>query len=213
MVMAGTKYTALLCWPVLAGLLIFGRDVLAVWVGPKYAAAYPVLVALTVPTFISLPQSVAGSVLYGVSRHRGVVALAVTNALLNLALSLWWVRSLGILGVALGTAVPLLLIQGVATAVYTARTLQLPAGRFVRDTVLVPALATLGFAIPATLIAGLWPPHTWGTLFVSCAGSWLGFAALAWWIAVDDRDRTRWGRMLRGLMGQPMTPPAGAEVR
>jgi len=202
---------------VLAGLLIFGHNLLSIWVGERYGGASRLLMILVIPTFFSLPQSAASAVLYGVSRHRGVVVLAATNAVINLGLSLWWVRSMGLTGVALGTAVPLLLVFGVATAIYTCRTLQISARRYLRDAVFVPALATLGFAIPATLVQGLAPPHTWGALLAACAGSWLGFAALAWVIAVDHRDRVRWGRMLRGLAGLPATPPAAppaeAEVR
>jgi len=111
MMIAGAKYSVLVSWPVLFGLLIFGEPFLVTWVGAPYRSSYPLLVALTVPTLLSLPQSAASALLFGVSRHRGVVAISILNALLNLGLSIAWARPFGLMGVALGTAVPLALLS------------------------------------------------------------------------------------------------------
>lgn len=130
MLIAGAKYSVLVCWPVLFALIVFGPNLLTTWVGPKYRDAATLLTILAVPTLLSLPQSAASSMLYGVSRHRGVVTLSLVNAVLNLGLSLWWVKPFGLVGVALGTAVPLALVGGIATAIYASRALHLPATRY-----------------------------------------------------------------------------------
>src|SRR6185369_12281407 len=96
MVIAGSKYSVLVSWPVLFALLVFGENLLTTWVGSGYAGADRLLVILTIPTLLSLPQSAATSVLYGVSRHRGVVVLAIVNAALNLVLSIVWARTWGV---------------------------------------------------------------------------------------------------------------------
>ena len=115
MLVAGSKYSVLLSWPMLFALLVFGEGLLATWIGDARGPASHLLVILALPTLLSLPQSAASSMLFGVGRHRGVVALSLVNALLNLGLSLWWVRPFGLAGVAMGTAVPLVLLSGVAT--------------------------------------------------------------------------------------------------
>jgi hypothetical protein len=112
MLIAGAKYSVLVGWPPLIALVVFGQSLLVTWVGPEYASASKLLVILAVPTFLSLPQSTASSVLYGISRHPGAVALSLINALLNLGLSLAVNRTVD--GRALGTAVPLVLRGGVA---------------------------------------------------------------------------------------------------
>ena len=199
MVIAGTKYSVLVSWPVLAGLLIFGRDFLVTWVGERYASAYPLLVLLTVPTFLSLPQSASAAVLYGVSRHRGVVLLSLLNAVLNLGLSLLWVKPFGLSGVAAGTAIPLFLVFGIGMAVFTCRALQLPARRYLIDGMAKPGLATLAFALPAWLVEWRWHPTGWGPLALATGACWLGFAAITWRVALGRDDRGRWVRTFAGL--------------
>jgi O-antigen/teichoic acid export membrane protein len=224
MVIAGAKYSVLVSWPVLFGLLVFGPDLLATWIGPRYVAepllrtlahpalwrasvsAAPLLVWLVLPTFVSLPQSAASSVLYGVSRHRGVVALALVNAAANLGLSILWARPFGLAGVALGTAIPLLLVGGIATAAYTAHALRLPLGRYAWQGFARPGLVTLTFLGPAVAVRALHAPSGWWQLAAATGGPWLLFLAVAWTVGLDADERRRWGRMVPGLFG---ARPAG----
>jgi O-antigen/teichoic acid export membrane protein len=201
MVIAGSKYSVLVSWPVLFALLVFGENLLTTWVGSRYAGADRLLVILTIPTLLSLPQSAATSVLYGVSRHRGVVVLAIVNAALNLVLSIVWARTWGVIGVAYGTTVPLVLVGGVATIVYTCRALGLPIGRYLVDGMGKPGLTTLAFLVPALLIQWRLHPLGWWALGGSVAGCWLLFAVVAWRFGVSPMERRHWGRMLPGLIG------------
>jgi O-antigen/teichoic acid export membrane protein len=218
MLLAGAKYSVLLSWPVLFGLLVFGESFLTTWVGSKYATVHSwmnvfthhgsqasagqILALLTLPTLLSLPQSTASALMFGVSRHQGVVALSLANALINLALSLWWVHPWGLAGVALGTAVPLALLSGVATAIYACRALGLAVSRYLWEGMGRAGLASLAFLIPALIVHSLWHPTGWIPLLIASGGCWLIFAVAAWWWVVDVPERARWGRMLAGLVGR-----------
>ncbi len=201
MLIAGAKYSTLVCWPVLFGLMVFGSNFFTTWVGPGYPEAATLLTILAVPTMLSLPQSAASSMLYGVSRHRGVVALSLLNAALNLGLSLWWVKPLGLVGVALGTAVPLGLVAGVATAVYAARALALPLRRYLWEGMLRPGLVSLVFLAPALAIQRVFHPIGWIPLAAAVGGSWLVFAVVAWRFGVDADERRRWAVALPRVLG------------
>jgi O-antigen/teichoic acid export membrane protein len=170
-------------------------------VGPRYAWAGTLLTILTLPTLVSLPQSTASSVLYGISRHKGLVGLSLLNALVNLGLSLWWARRFGIVGVAWGTALPLALIGGVATMVYACRALEMPIGRYLWHGLLQPGLVSLAFLVPALAAQALWHPVGWIPLFGTCAACWVVFAACAWAFGVPASDRARWARLVPGLLG------------
>jgi O-antigen/teichoic acid export membrane protein len=202
MLLAGAKYSVLLSWPVLAGMVIFGPNLLETWVGARYREAAVLLTILAVPSMLTLPQSTAYSLLYGISRHKGVVALSLINAVLNLGLSLLWVRPYGNIGVAMGTAVPLVLVSGVATVIYTCRALSMPVGRYLREGIAQPALVSLAFILPALAAQWLWRPVGWVPLFGTCAGAWVVFAAVAWRWGISPSDRARWGRMTAGLFGR-----------
>lgn len=206
MAVTGTRYSVLVSWPVLWGLLIFGGNLLATWVGARYSGSAALLTILSVPTFLALPLAAAAAVLFGVSRHRGVVVLSTLNAALNLGLSILWVRRFGLTGVAMGTAVPLLLVSGIAMAVYTCRALALPTWRYLGEGFVRPGLVSLAFAIPATLVQALWHPIGWGPLAAACIGPWLVFAAVAWRFGVSAAERVRWTRAVPGLFGVRPVP-------
>lgn len=201
MLIGGAKYSVLICWPVLFALMVFGDSLLAIWLGPEYASAALLITLLAAPTLLSLPQSAATSVMFGMSRHRGVVMLALLNAGLNLALSLWWVRPYGLPGVALGTAVPLVLIGGVATAVFAVRALGLSPWRYLWEGMLQPGLTSLAFLIPAIAIRWWWPPLGWGALVAAVAAPWLIFAVVAWKWGFSSGERERWSHALPRVFG------------
>lgn len=211
LLVAGSKYSVLLSWPVLLALVVFGGDLLETWVGPAYrSSAAGLLTLLALPSLLALPQSTASSLLFGVSRHKGVVALSLLNAGLNLGLSLLWVRPFGLVGVALGTALPLLVVGGAATLVYASFALGVPVGRYLLQGLVRPGLLSLVFLGPAVAVERLWHPVGWWALGASVAGCWLPYAAVAWRYGVTGEERVRWGRMVPGLFGAGKAAAAGA---
>jgi O-antigen/teichoic acid export membrane protein len=199
MMIAGSMYSVLLSWPPLWALMIFGHNLLTTWVDAQHAHAATLLTILAIPTLISLPQSTTSSVLFGISRHKGVVALSVLNALVNLGLSILWVKPYGLTGVAYGTAIPLGLIGGVATLIYGCRELELPLGRYLWGGIIRPGLASIAFVIPALAVQWLFHPMGWLGLGTAVCGSWLVFAATAWGYGLTPIERRRWGRVVPGL--------------
>ncbi len=201
MLINGAKYSVLICWPVLFALMVFGDILLLAWMKHPYPAAARVLIILSIPTLVALPQSAASSVLFGVSRHRGVVLLSLVNSVVNLGLSILWARALGLDGVALGTAVPLLLLGGVATALYAARALDMPLGRYAWQGFAHPGLLCLAFLAPALAVRALWHPVGWGPLIAAVAGSWLIFAAFTWRFGFSALERQRWEHTIPRVFG------------
>jgi hypothetical protein len=215
MLVAGSKYSVLVSWPVLLGLVVFGGNLLHTWVGARYESASLLVTILAIPTMVALPQATASSVLFGISRHKGIVLLSILSAVLNLALSVWWashpaqmqalfgdtVRP-GLVGVAMGTAVPLLVVSGVVTAWYACRVLAEPFLGYLWEGMLRPGIVCAVFLAPALVIQWRWHPMGWFPILGACAGSWLVFAAVAWFAGISANDRERWGRMAAGLMAR-----------
>ena len=201
MLMQGSRYAVLVSWPVLMAFVIFGGNLLTTWVGERFATSAGILALLAIPTMIALPQSAASSVLYGVGRHRGVVALSVTNAITNVALSLWLVQTHGIVGVAWGTAIPLFLINGVATIVYVCRALKIPLRTYLWIGMIRPGLVSLTFAVPALIAEMLWHPVGWVPLGATTFGCWLIFLSVVWHFALTQRERDRWIRTVPSALG------------
>lgn len=103
----GSKYANLIGLPIGAVCLTIGSDFIRLWIGTSYAEqSSSVLTILTVAYMMTFPHYTIYYVLLGLGRQRGVALLRVGEAAVNLALSLFLVRRLGIEGVALGTAIP-----------------------------------------------------------------------------------------------------------
>ncbi len=105
-----TKYLFYFTASVCALLLIFGDDFIYLWMGTEFTRTVHVLYILVLPSAIYLPQIAANSVMLGIGKHRPLFYILVSEAVLNLILSLALVKPLGIYGVALGTAITQLLI-------------------------------------------------------------------------------------------------------
>lgn len=212
LLVTGAKYSVLVSWPALFALLIFGEPFLVTWMGEPYRNAYPILVALTAPTLLSLPQATASALLYGVSRHKGVVTFAIVGALLNLGLSILWARPFGLMGVAMGTAIPLTLVSGVGFMIYTARALAIPLGVYAWEGMLRPGLVSLAFIAPALLLRWKFSLIGWMPLALAVTFCGLVFAAAAWRLSVDPPERARWSRAIAGLFGRSAAPEPAAKA-
>lgn len=157
-----TRLSALASLSIGSMLVLHGRTFLLLWVGQRYVSSYPILVLLTVGGVASLAQFGSLHLLIALGRHRVYGLWTIGEGLANLILSIIWAHRYGIVGVALGTAVPLLFVKLTLQPWYVTRVLGISLGEYVKK-----ALAR------ALMVAGL---------FVGLCGVFSGFQA----------DRSAW---------------------
>jgi len=182
-------FSLLLVGGFLVGAAFFGRNVIENWVGPGYEQSAVLLLVLLSAKTISLPLGVLRSVLLGMGKPRLPACLLLTQALANLGLSLILVWGLGPLGVALGTLIPVLLVDLLVFLPLASRQLGLGARALARRIVAPQAIALLALAAYCLLADSIWPrPLGWAALCAVAAGGGavLAAARLAWWY-VDER--------------------------
>jgi O-antigen/teichoic acid export membrane protein len=102
------------------GLIAWGKAFIIRWMGPSYIDGYPVLVALVFGCFFALAQSPAVTLLYATNNHRFYAAANVCEATANVILSVVLVHKYGILGVALGTCIPMFVVKVFVQPIYVA---------------------------------------------------------------------------------------------
>lgn len=129
-------------------LIIFGRTFIKLWVGEKYLGAYPILVTLTIPMIIELMQGSKLALLQGISRHKYYAISNMGEGIVNLILSIIFVKRFGILGVALGTAIPMAINKIFIQPAYICKIINLSLRDFYLKTVgpaSVKSLIIIGF--------------------------------------------------------------------
>jgi O-antigen/teichoic acid export membrane protein len=151
-------------------LLVLGPDFLGSWIGPDFVGPSGAVLRVLMASFlVYLPvRGVALPVLLGLGRARAPALTLLAMGALNLGLSLAFVGRYGILGVAIGTAIPNVLFAGILLAL-ACRELGVGFGSYVgyvATRATVGALAPLGVfligkhalrisGLPALLAAGL----------------------------------------------------------
>jgi O-antigen/teichoic acid export membrane protein len=103
----GTRVTLMIFVPVAAVLILLARPILVAWVGADYSDAGILVVILTLASLVDISQWPAGLILQGMGRHRPLALMSIGNGVANIALSVLLVQRLGVVGVALGTLVPM----------------------------------------------------------------------------------------------------------
>ncbi|MBW1727686.1 MAG: oligosaccharide flippase family protein [Deltaproteobacteria bacterium] len=101
--------------------LLFGRAFILLWVGPGFEGAIPVLGILAVSYAVALSQTPGIGLLYAVNKHRYYAAVTMAEAIANLLLSILLARLYGIIGVALGTAIPMFVVKLLVQPIYVSR--------------------------------------------------------------------------------------------
>jgi O-antigen/teichoic acid export membrane protein len=106
----GTRLSLATVLPVAGGLVMLAHPLLAAWLGHSFSTTANIVQLLAWVVIVRVASSTASVILKGAGMHRRLTALVTVMAIANLGLSVLLARPLGLLGVALGTVVPVTLI-------------------------------------------------------------------------------------------------------
>jgi O-antigen/teichoic acid export membrane protein len=179
---AGNRACALVTFPMIATVLILGKSIIEVWVGSKYVPlSYPVLVTLAIPMTLLMSQAASGRILIGMGRHRQLAMVSLIEGVGNLILSIALVRPLGIVGDALGTAIPMACTMLFFTPRHLKKQLGVPARTFLLQAYTLPVLLILPFVAVLLIMRKLfYAHHLWQLLLQAGAASVVYGAGLLW---------------------------------
>ena len=138
-----TRLSVLASVTIAGGIILLGDRFIEFWIGENYRDAYWPLVILTGSLAVWLMQWPSISVLYATARHRFYAYLSLSEAAANVGLSVVLVQFHGMVGVSLGTAIPLLISVLVVQPRYVCRTLGLDLITYYRDLLRLTFFATL----------------------------------------------------------------------
>jgi len=106
----GSRYVAALVAPLVITLMVLAAPILDVWLGPRFREAAPAMTILLSYWLVAPALGFVVAALVGEGRSREYARLIWLAAGVNIVLSLALTPSLGLEGVAIGTALPLVLV-------------------------------------------------------------------------------------------------------
>ena len=121
-------------------IIIFGNVFIEAWVGKEYLGAYSILLILVLPiTFVGM-QSTSPQLLFGISKHKFLALISFMEGIANLVLSLILVRKYGLIGIALGTAIPMSIVSLFIMPAYVCKVIDLDIRKYYLKAIFFPLL-------------------------------------------------------------------------
>jgi O-antigen/teichoic acid export membrane protein len=144
-----------------------GKSIIELWVGKKYVAqGYPVLLILTIPYTLMLVQSASGRILFGMGKHGKLAVVTLIEGAANLVLSILLVRPFGIIGDAIGIAIPLAGTFLLFMPFHLCSRLGIRVTTYLRQAYVLPLMLCAPMAVVLVLMQHWFVAHTYRQLAV-----------------------------------------------
>ena len=103
----GTRLSLAMIIPIGSALILLASPLIMAWVGPRFGDSVPILWILVGAVIIRVGNSTATTVLKGAGEHTFLTIANIIMGISNVVLSILLINKIGIIGVALGTIIPL----------------------------------------------------------------------------------------------------------
>ena len=195
--LTGNRACALIIFPICIALVMLGKSVIETWVGLRYVSSYIVLLILLIPTTIYYAQSASNRMLFGMSRHKSLAIVVLLEGIANVVLSIALIRRLGIVGDAIGTAIPLLCTSLFFLPRHMCRLLQVPLRTFVWVVYFSPVMLCLPMVFTLGLMQHFFYAHHYPQLLLNLAVGGVVYGAGVFWFFLTYEPM---GIAMRGKM-------------
>lgn len=207
----GTRLSLAMVVPLATGLALLARHVVIKWVGPDFAGSVPIIYVLSIAVAIRVGNATSTTILKGSGKHRLLATANIVMAISNLLLSLLLVQWYGLVGVAVGTLIPLVTISLLVVFPAACRRVQLSRFEVIRKSVWPatwPALVMASFL----MITRTFFETGWAWLFVQIAAAGTIYAGLFLRFAISDSERDWYFGHVRRVINPRSSITSGSEL-
>lgn len=200
---AGTRGTVALGVILGMGMILYGKDFLQLWIDPRYTSgkvytsSATVLAVLATATILRATQSCTRQILFGINQVRFLGVLSLLEAGANLLISCALVGPFGLLGIAIGTLIPVFLTQALVQPIYVARILQVSYSRFLSTVLRAGVPLALVMALASQVVHRWFPIQHWADFFLKVSLATGPAVLVALFVVLTARERDLVARKLR----------------
>jgi O-antigen/teichoic acid export membrane protein len=188
------RLASLVVLPIVVTFLVRGASFIGLWMGPEYAVLSGQVLQVLALTLVPLAgYQVVTAALFGINKHGALIPVFLAEAAVNLVLSVLLVRRYGVVGTAIGTLVPRLIISTLIGPWLMRRHLGISLRAFWLAAFVQPILAMIPFAAASMTMERLYPAHSLAVYFGQVI-LLLPFVAISTWyicLSVEERARLR----------------------
>lgn len=200
MMIEGTRLSLTLVCGVTVCLMGFAAPLITRWMGTGFEGSVAPLEVLALTGVILVGQGPLGNILLGTGRHRLVAFVSLGEAIANLVLSVLLVRRFGLLGVAIGTGVPVFIANLFILLPAACRQVGISVAGFARSVAVAPVVGALIAALAGALVRQLWPPESIPAILVEGTAVGIIYLSAVWTLGFTTAVRERYTAFGRQLI-------------
>jgi O-antigen/teichoic acid export membrane protein len=203
----GTKLSLAFAVPLCVGVIMLAAPLIRSWVGAGFAASVLPTQILVAVVLVRISTASAALILRGAGQHRLLTYTNLTTAVVNILLTVVLIRPFGLIGVALGTMIPVTLASALVLYPAACRRVGLPVTQPVVQAMWPPLWPAAG------MVAALWlgrriPPTNLFEVALHLAVGGLIYATLFGGVAIRPEERRLYWMKLRDLIPHSRRAPA-----
>lgn len=171
------------------GIIFFGKAFISYWAGAGYEDSYYVTLLLVIPATIALTQNIGIEIQRALNKHQFRSIVYLIMAVINLVLSIFLCQVWGAVGAAIGTAISLVLANGLVMNIYYHKKCNIDIFAFWRN-ILGQAL---GLAVPiivGVLIMNFVDMSRWYILALSIAFYTIIYCVSMWHFGMNNYEKS-----------------------
>ena len=145
---------------IVTGFIFFGKSFICLWVGNEYLDSYYVLLLLMIPVTIPEIQKIGLEIQKAKNLHKFRSVTYLVISIVNIIITIPLAKTFGATGAAMGTAITVLLGNGLIMNIYYSKKVNVDIVLFWREIIkLIPSVLIASFM--GFIILRLINPHSW----------------------------------------------------
>lgn len=120
-----TKISSILSFSIFSIMILVGKQFIYLWMGDDFTFTYIYVVILGFAVTLSLSQNPSVSLMYGISKHKYFAVQSLIEGVANVIMSIVFIKLYGLIGVVIGTAIPMLITKIIFQPAYISKTINI----------------------------------------------------------------------------------------
>jgi O-antigen/teichoic acid export membrane protein len=194
----GIRYASFASVFLSAGVILFADPFVRLWLRPEFGETAGIMVILAVGSAAFIPQIIGNAVLFGLEKHRYLLAALGCEATLKLVLSLVLIGPYGAEGMAAATSISQVAASLTVYPYVMSRVIGISIPRLLMTQLRAGLPAALAAVPTALFLMRLMPADNWSSLATDIAVVTVVTALIGIWHILETSDRQRILEVLTG---------------